>query len=142
DFNRPEVHAAEAGAATGITTPEEMTLFYTMLLRGGELDGVRIVKPETIARATGVVIDGKRDRTLQVPVRWALGFHLAGPTSAFGRKSTPQSFGHSGHGSTTAWAEPSLGLATAYFTTGVQASMVNFVRMSRMNDAVLTACGR
>lgn len=142
DFNRPEVHAVECGAATGISTTDDLTRFYTMLLRGGELDGARLVKPETVARATRVVVDNRRDRTLQIPARWALGFHLGGPSSAFGRRSSPRAFGHSGHGSTTAWADPELDLAVAFFTNGVQASIVNYMRMTRMSDAILAACGR
>ncbi len=142
DFNRPEVHAAEAGAATGITTTRDLTRFYSLLLRGGEIDGRRLLRPETVARATRVVIDGRRDRTLEVPVRWALGFHLGGPISAFGRRSSELTFGHSGHGSTTAWADPGLGVACAYFTTGVRSSMDNYLRMTRICDAVLAACGR
>jgi len=142
DFNRPEVHGTEAGAATGITTTRDLTRFYTCLLRGGEIDGVRVFRPETIARATTAVVDGVRDRTLQVPVRWALGFHLGGPVSAFGRRSSTRTFGHSGHGSTTAWADPELDLAVAYFTNGVRASIDNFLRMTRLNDAILAACGR
>jgi CubicO group peptidase (beta-lactamase class C family) len=142
DFNRPEVHAAQCGAATGISTTTDMTRFYAMLLGGGAIDGVRLVRPETVARATGVVVDMKRDRTLQVPVRWALGFHLGGPSSAFGRRSSAQTFGHSGHGSTTAWADPELDLAVAFFTNGVQTSIVNYMRMTRVSDAVLAACGR
>jgi CubicO group peptidase (beta-lactamase class C family) len=142
DFNRPEVHAAEAGAATGITTTRDLTRFYTCLLRGGEIDGVRVLRPETVARATGVVVDGARDRTLGVPVRWALGFHLGGPVSAFGRRSSPLTYGHSGHGSTTAWADPELDLAVAFFTNGVRGSVENFLRMTRLNDAILGACGR
>jgi CubicO group peptidase (beta-lactamase class C family) len=113
-----------------------------MLLRGGELDGVRLVRPETVARATGVVVDMKRDRTLQVPVRWALGFHLGGPSSAFGRRSSKHTFGHSGHGSTIAWADPELDLTIAFFTNGVQSSIINYMRMTRVSDAVLAACGR
>jgi CubicO group peptidase (beta-lactamase class C family) len=142
DFNRPEVHAVQCGAATGISTTDDLSRFYTMLLRGGELDGVRIVRPETVARATGVVVDMQRDRTLQVPVRWALGFHLGGPASAFGRRSSKRTFGHSGHGSTIGWADPELDLAVAFFTNGVQTSIVNYMRMTRMSDAVLAACGR
>jgi CubicO group peptidase (beta-lactamase class C family) len=142
DFNRPEVHAAEVGAAGGITTTRDLSRFYACLVAGGEIDGRRVFRPETVARATRVVIDGKRDRTLEVPMRWALGFHLGGPVSAFGRRSSPEAFGHTGQGSTTAWAEPGLDLAIAYFTNGVRASIDNYLRMTRINDAILAACGR
>lgn len=141
DFNRPEVHATEAGAATGITTTRDLTRFYTMLQRGGELDGVRLLRPETIARAVHPVVDGARDRTLDVPVRWALGFSLGGPLSSFGRHSSPRTFGHSGHGSTTAWADPERELAVAFFTNGVRASVDNYLRMTRICDAILASCG-
>ncbi|HEY8514592.1 MAG TPA: serine hydrolase domain-containing protein [Candidatus Binatia bacterium] len=142
DFNRPEVRSVQCGAATGVSTTDDLTRFYACLLAGGELDGVRLLRPETIARATRVVVDMKKDRTLQVPVRWALGFMLGGPASAFGRRSSPKTFGHSGHGCTTAWADPELDLAVAFFTNGVQSSMVNYMRMTRLSDAVLAACGR
>lgn len=142
DFNRPEVHAAEVPAASGITTTRDLSRFYACLVAGGEIEGRRVFRPETIARATRAVVDGARDRTLAVPMRWALGFHLGGPVSAFGRRSSPSAFGHTGQGSTTAWGEPELGLAIAYFTNGVRASIDNYLRMTRINDAILAACGR
>jgi CubicO group peptidase (beta-lactamase class C family) len=142
DFNRPEVHATECGAATGISTTRDLTRFYAMLLGGGALDGVRIVRPETVARATALAVDAARDRTLQVPVRWAPGFRLGGPTSPFGRRSSLATFGYSGHGSSIGWADPELDLAVAFFTNGVQSSLVNYMRMTRVSDAILAACGR
>src|SRR5262249_25587740 len=126
--------------ATGITTTRDLTRFYAMLLAGGELDGERIVRPETIARATRAVVDGKRDRTLEVPVRWALGFHLGGPQSAFGRRSSLRTFGHSRPGAPTPWADPDRDLPVAYSTNGVQASIVNYPRMTKLCDAILAAC--
>jgi len=142
DFNRPEVHATECGAATGISTTRDLTRFYAMLLGGGAIDGVRIVKPETVARATALAVDTACDRTLQVPVRWAPGFRLGGPTSPFGRRSSLATFGYSGHGSSIGWADPELDLAVAFFTNGVQSSLVNYMRMTRVSDAILAACGR
>jgi len=142
DFNRPEVHASECGAATGISTTADLTRFYAMLLAGGRLDGVRVVREETVARATALVVDTALDRTLQVPVRWAAGFRLGGPTSPFGRRSSLRTFGYSGHGSSIGWADPELDLAVAFFTNGVQSSLVNYMRMTRVSDAILAACGR
>ena len=139
DFNRPEVHATECGAATGVTTTRDLSRFYTMLVNGGELDGVRILKPESVARATGVTVETQKDRTLQVPIRWGLGFHVGGDPSPFGTKRSPVTFGHTGQGCTIGWGDPTRDLAVAYFTNGVQESVANFMRNSRMSDAILDA---
>lgn len=139
DFNRPEVHATACGAATGIMTPRDLSRFYAMLLAGGELDGVRILEKESAARATALAVETACDRTLQVPIRWGLGFRLGCDTSPFGRSCSRETFGHPGQGCTTGWGDPTRDLAVAYFTNGVQESKTNFLRMSRMSDTILAA---
>ena len=139
DFNRPEVHATGCGAATGIPTTRELSRFYTMLLRGGELDGVRLLEPATVSRATAVAVSTERDHTLGVPMNWALGFHVGGHPSPFGTGTSPITFGHTGQGCTIGWGDPTRDLAVAYFTNGVQESVTNFLRNSRMSDAILAA---
>ncbi len=139
DFNRPEVHATACGAATGITTTRDLSHFYSMLVQGGEIDGVRILRPETVARATAVAVATPKDHTLRVPVNWALGFHVGGNPSPFGTKTSPVTFGHTGQGCTIGWGDPTRDLAVAYFTNGVQESVANFLRNSRMSDAILSA---
>ena len=139
DFNRPEVHAAECGAATGIMTTRDLSRFYSMLVAGGALDGVRILSEKTVARATSPAIETEKDRTLQVPMRWGLGFHLGRSPSPFGTRPCPRTFGHTGQGCTLAWGDPSRDLAVAYFTNGVQESVANFLRSSRLSDSILRA---
>lgn len=139
DFNRPEVHATECGASTGITTTRDLSRFYSMLVAGGEIDGVRLLQPETVAHATAVAVSTERDNTLGVPVNWGLGFHVGGNPSPFGTKTSPVTFGHTGQGCTIGWGDPTRGLGVAYFTNGVQESVANFMRNSRMSDAILEA---
>lgn len=139
DFNRPEVHAAECGAATGITTTRDLSRFYSMLVAGGEIDGVNLLKHETVTGATAVAVSTERDSTLGVPMNWGLGFLVARDPSPYGAKANARTFGHTGQGCTVGWGDPTRGLAVAYFTNGVQESVANFLRNSRMSDAILEA---
>jgi CubicO group peptidase (beta-lactamase class C family) len=139
DFNRPEVHATECGAATGITTANDLSRFYSMLVAGGRAGGQRLLQPSTIAEAVAPASESDHDLTMGVPVRWALGFGLARPISPFGERSDPRTFGHSGQGSSIGWGDPTRDLSVAYITNGVRESSSNLARMSRMADAILAA---
>jgi CubicO group peptidase (beta-lactamase class C family) len=69
-WNRPALHA--------IGTARALARFYAALI--GEVDGVRLLRPETLAEATGTAVDGP-DRVILVPTRFGLGFMLP-PTLA------------------------------------------------------------
>jgi CubicO group peptidase (beta-lactamase class C family) len=141
DFNRPEIHGAEMPAANVIATARDVARFYVMLLRGGQLDGVRVLKPDTITKATSLAVLADPDRTLGLKIRWAYGFHL-GDTSPtpFGYSSHPRAFGHSGAGCCIAWADPDLDLAFAYLTNGERDFLSNARRFADMAEAIRTAC--
>jgi CubicO group peptidase (beta-lactamase class C family) len=140
-WNRPEVHRCEAPAANLIATARAITRFYVMLVNRGELDGVRVLQPDTVARATREAVFANPDRTLGVPVRWAYGFHLGGGRyNPFGSQSLPTTFGHAGHGSTSTWGDPVRKLAYVYLTNGVRDRASNTQRQAALADAVLSAC--
>lgn len=107
----------------------------------GALDGVRVLAPETVARATAVQVDGERDRSLGVPMRWALGFHLGGHRlDLFGYDTSPRTFGHGGHGSSVGWADPDMGLGVAILTSGLRGARGHALRMATLSDAIRKAC--
>ena len=67
-----------------------MSRFYGMLARGGELDGVRVLSPEAIERATRGAGFAAATRCLMgLPMRFGLGFMLSWRVVRFGR-SNPQ----------------------------------------------------
>jgi len=66
-FNRRGVRAAVVPAATVSTTARDLARFYLMLLRGGELDGVRVLRPDTLAQAVRPSANGQTDRLLRLP---------------------------------------------------------------------------
>jgi CubicO group peptidase (beta-lactamase class C family) len=140
-FNRPEVHQAVVPAGGGIGTARDLARFYAMLAAGGTLDGVRILSPESVERATAVQVEVERDRSLGIPMRWALGFHLGGNrVDLFGYDTSPRAFGHGGHGSCVAWADPDVRLAVAIVTNGLRSPASHALRVATLSAAVRKAC--
>ncbi len=138
-YNRPEVHQAVHPAGGGIFTARDLARFYAMLGNGGELDGIRILNPETVAEATRLQVEAN-DFSLGLRMRRSLGLVLedsrmgASPTSGAG------TFGHGGAGTSVGWADPSQGLAAAYITNGFRASATNNPRLSAISKAIRAAC--
>lgn len=140
-FNRPDVHQAVIPAGNGISTARDLARFYAMLAAGGTLDGVHILSPESVERATAVQVEVKRDRSLGIPMRWALGFHLGGNrVDLFGYHTNPRAFGHAGHGSSVGWADPDLGLAVGIVTNGIREAAGHALRAAALSDAIRKAC--
>jgi CubicO group peptidase (beta-lactamase class C family) len=50
-FNRARTRRAVVPAAGVSTTARDLARFYQALLRGGELDGARVLRPDTVAVA-------------------------------------------------------------------------------------------
>ena len=141
-FNQPLVYRCEAPAANLIATARAIARFYVMLVNGGEMGGVRVLRAETIRRATSEAVFADPDRTLGIPTHWAYGFHLGGGrNNPFGARSSLATFGHSGQGSSIAWGDPARGVAYAYSTNGVADRITNTKRQAELADAVLAACG-
>ncbi|WP_324188556.1 serine hydrolase [Nocardia flavorosea] len=104
---------AELPSGNLVTTAAELARFYEILARGGELDGVRVLRPETVRemvrpapRVPGVA--GRVSRG---------GYELGGRRSKFGRDTTAH-FGRSGFTTQYGWADPERGLAGGILTSG------------------------
>ena len=104
NFNAPETLTAEIPAANGVATARSLARLYGCLARGGELDGVRLLEPATIALAATEASRGD-DPLSGRPLRFGLGFELSGTPSNLG--ADPAAFGHTGAGGSTHGAWPS-----------------------------------
>lgn len=113
-WNRADVLAAEMPSSNGVGSARALARLYAALI--GEVGGQRVLRPETVARATAVQSDGA-DRVLLLPSRFGLGYMLP-PMLAPG--CGPQSFGHTGAGGALAFADPETGIAFAYVTGALQ----------------------
>ena len=85
---------------------------------GGELDGLRVMRPETIRRAITEQSRLEIDLTLGFPTRFGYGLILGAKLlSLFGR-DTQHAFGHLGFTNMLGWADPERALAAAVMTNG------------------------
>ncbi|TCO53115.1 serine hydrolase domain-containing protein [Actinocrispum wychmicini] len=144
-FNTRLFRQAVIPAATISTTARDLARFYQMLVAGGELDGVRVLAPATIAQARHPSSDGETDNLLRVPIRWSQGFQLGDPASAnprpMGRASSPNTFGHNGSNCCLGWADPDRGLAFAYLTNKRDGGFEGSPHQTEVSDAVLATYG-
>ncbi|MBF6366675.1 beta-lactamase family protein [Nocardia puris] len=104
---------AELPSGNLVTTAAELSRFYEILARGGELDGVRILSPEALRDAVAPAprIPGAAGRVSRA------GFELGGRRSKFGR-DTRAHFGRSGLTTQYGWADQERGLSGAVLTSG------------------------
>lgn len=105
--NSPEHLAAETPSA-GILTARGIAKLYAALL--GEVDGVRLIRPERVAEVTGPAFVGK-DELLGNDATWALGYAIGRLGSS--AEESPTSFGLPGMGGSAAWADARSGVSFA-----------------------------
>ncbi|HYD50243.1 MAG TPA: serine hydrolase domain-containing protein [Terriglobales bacterium] len=101
-----------------VTTAEELSRFYQLLLNGGELDGTRIFDARTIRRATSEQSYFEFDSILGLPIRYSLGFMLGARWLSLYGPDTDRTFGHLGFTNIIGWADPDRELAGAVITSG------------------------
>ncbi|HKP73896.1 MAG TPA: serine hydrolase [Longimicrobiaceae bacterium] len=118
-----EVHDPNAWAMGGVAghaglfgSARDLAVFAQMLLNGGEYGGVRLLRPETVARWTTPAF-ARSSR--------ALGWDTPSRNSSAGRYFGPRSFGHTGYTGTSIWIDPERGLFVILLTNRVNPTSEN-----------------
>jgi CubicO group peptidase (beta-lactamase class C family) len=124
-FNEPEQRKVGVPGGGGIARAGDMALFYDALVNGGMAwNGVRILKPETIAYGTQVrTKEYHVDPLLGHPINRGLTVMVAGGDGkahmrSFGHNNPAGAFGHAGAGGQLAWCDPGTGISFCYLTDG------------------------
>jgi CubicO group peptidase (beta-lactamase class C family) len=106
--NDPRMWTAEIPAGNGMATAHALARMYAACI--GDVDGIRLLQPDTLAAATATQAHGE-DRVNGYETRYALGFQLPFP---FRPMAGPGSFGHYGLGGSCGFAHLSLGFSFGY----------------------------
>lgn len=129
-FNSPEVHQIQVPAANTITNARSLARLYAATI--GEVDGIRLLQPETVAAASVIRSEGKPWGESFDGPKWGTGFLRPFPRQPmFGGAS----FGHDGAGGSIAFAEPDLGLAFSHVIN----RMIALPQEDRRTAALLVA---
>ena len=135
-MNTAENRALNIVSFSGIGSAFSLAKFYGMLANGGEMEGRRFFKPETIALMTTTLASGV-DRILQVPTAFSAGFMKDTPESSpriFGPNAS--AFGHPGAGGSNAFADPENGISFAYVMNQMEQSLLPNEKSLRLLDAL------
>jgi CubicO group peptidase (beta-lactamase class C family) len=114
-------HAAEVPAANMIGTAASLARMYAATI--GAVDGIRLLKPETVAKAMVPTTEGLSPPgdlaklPSRSPLRYGLGYQL---TRDFAPMLGEGSFGHDGAGGRIGFAHPQSGVAVGYVGNNMQ----------------------
>jgi CubicO group peptidase (beta-lactamase class C family) len=116
--NDPRFLTGIVPAANIVATAEELSLFYEIFRRGGELDGVRVMSAESVRHALTEQSRLEIDLSLGFPTRFGYGLMLGAQLLSLYGRDTQHAFGHLGFTNMLAWADPERGLSCAVMTNG------------------------
>ena len=116
--NDPRFLTSIVPAASVVTTANELSRFYEIFRRGGELDGVRVMGPDTVRHALTEQSRLEVDLSLGFPTRFSYGLMLGAQLLSLYGRDTQHAFGHLGFTNMLGWADPQRGTAAAIMTNG------------------------
>ncbi len=123
-----------------VSTADEMSQFFQLLLNGGELDGVRVFEPITIRRATVEAGRLAIDRTVMLPMRYSAGLILgSSPIGMYG-PFTQHAFGHVGFSNIICWADHDRDIAVSLLNTGKAFLGIHLVPIFRLLARISRYC--
>jgi CubicO group peptidase (beta-lactamase class C family) len=130
-INDPALWQAEVPAGNGIGTARALARMYAACL--GEVDGVRLLQPDTLAAAI-VEQAGGEDLVTGYQTRYGLGFQLPFP---FRPMAGAGSFGHYGLGGSVGFASTDLNFSFGYTVNQMGAPTPSDPRSNALIGAVL-----
>ena len=138
DFGAEATLQVAIPAANGLFTARSLARMYAALACGGTLDGVRLLSPETLARATQLQAPAPTRVVIPFDMRWRLGYHGIFTTQGVPRRA----FGHFGFGGSGGWADPRRELAVALIVNSGMGTPFGDLRIARIGGAALASANR
>ena len=147
-WDTPEMAALCKPGGNGRGPMRELVRFYQMLLNGGSLDGATIISPQTVEALTARHRVGMFDHSFKHIMDWGLGFIVNNNQYGidtirygYGPRASWRTYGHSGHRSSVAFADPKHGLAVALVFNGTPSEEVHDRRVRSVLAALYEDLG-
>ena len=112
----------------------QLARLYEALLARGELDGRRVLTPQSVEAMTARHRVGLYDETYHVVCDWGLGFAI--DAYGMGRHTSPRAFGHGGALSAISFADPEHGLVAVLQTNGMCSNDDHYLRLDAITSAL------
>jgi CubicO group peptidase (beta-lactamase class C family) len=135
DMNTRAWRRAEIPAGNAHTNARALARAYGALACGGEVDGVRVLSPQSIERARTEQANGPDAVLFGWPTRFGLGFSLPPVGAGFGSSSTT-AFGCPGGGGSIGFADPAAHVGFGYTMNQIQAAVPPDPRALALIEAV------
>ncbi|MGQ0802495.1 MAG: serine hydrolase domain-containing protein [Actinomycetota bacterium] len=129
-WNTRPFHAAELPSSNGIGDARSLARLYASLI--GEVDGVRLLAPDTVKAAATPQARGT-DAVLMIETAYGLGFMLPPSLDQYAGAAA---FGHAGAGGSLAFADPDAGFAFAYVMNQLRFDVIRYPRAPNLVKAV------
>jgi CubicO group peptidase (beta-lactamase class C family) len=114
----------------------QLARLYEAMLGRGELDGRRVLSPQSVEAVTARHRVGLYDETFHADCDWGLGFAI--DAFAMGRHASPRAFGHGGALSAISFADPECGLVAVVQTNGMCGNDDHYHRLADITTALYT----
>lgn len=101
-----------------MSTAEEVSRFFQVLLNMGEFGGKRIFESLSVRRAIQEVGKPEFDRMFLAPMRYSAGFMLGSKPLGLWGPNTQHAFGHIGFTNNLCWADRQRDISVAFLGTG------------------------
>ncbi|MGH9178097.1 MAG: serine hydrolase domain-containing protein [Acidimicrobiales bacterium] len=135
-------------ASSGVGPASDLVRFYVAMLHKGELDGVRVLSPQTVDAMCARHRAGVKDETFGAVVDWGLGvivnswhYRRQPAPYGFGDHASPRTFGHGGNQSSVSFADPDAGLAAVVVFNGMAGEAAHARRLRPVVNAIYEDLG-
>lgn len=148
-WNDPRGRSRILPGGNGYGPARDLAQFYLMLWNGGEWDGHRFLKKDTVAMFTAVQRKDMVDKTFSaqygrdVKPPWGYGF-VKGPPEpmphTWGTLCSSAAYGHGGARSSIGFVDPVKDLVVTSITNGLPTAAQNALRFQTLCDFIHRAC--
>lgn len=127
----PRLHDSVMPGLNGVFSARALARVYGALANGGQLDGYRLLRQDTIEQITRRQVFTP-DYVLAFRIPWALGYH--GVPMKPSKAEPISAFGHFGLGGSGGFADPATGMSLGFVTNrlGSRITPLGDARLSRL----------